>query len=459
MATIKRVPWAKISSQLRTTMRERGNKDLFDALDAVAKNLKEQARVWVREQGFGETIIKDGRICLEDEDAKQALADTVPFGVVLLNATEVFLQEFDAERMTFDTFPYAIIGQGDMFGVFETVDRVYAAAQPRYSNHWCMTSGARSAHFLHPLGNKALKRLLGVLDGSVLEHLGEDRPTRFAGGNMEYRSWELFRALRLADKPDAIANNPVLTNDWTDIDWCTRVALFPDAWFSNGSSAAAVLQRVVQQKAWDQITGIRTEQLSRESIRSCLLTASDELRDALSRSNQMSAVEALAYADSVLEGFTPCHRVVGLMGAGDYERLGPFVELTNRFKLLTNKLKLTWEPAFAIPTYRGEGRGYVISLSRRPRAGISKGRSWPQSMKDIMEIYASVRGQDSGGPLGSATLVPIHKGCTCMDSAPESGTLPAFPDHGPKQLFGLDTKSFNTNHPFLAGCLALTDEG
>ncbi len=129
--------WADISAKVP---KNSPNREIYSALDQVSKSLSDPGGnyVYIVRFEFGDKIITNGRFEKDDmEMENNAWNKTLfdfktdvnysddPLGIVLNNYVEVYTENksiTDKNQIYQYTIPLKIIGKGDLFGLFGTLD-------------------------------------------------------------------------------------------------------------------------------------------------------------------------------------------------------------------------------------------------------------------------------------------------------------------------------------------------
>jgi hypothetical protein len=154
---VERVHWVSIKDEVASI-----NPELAEAADLVFKELKNDHPIFRVMYPYGQPIVDKGSFqapcgstaCDECRDLlHETVFSRIPLSLVLKNAAEV---HFNRDSEDFNTIPLKILSRGELFGVFEVLDKIIGTADTRPP--WSVSSGAKSIVIVAPIGDRRLTR-------------------------------------------------------------------------------------------------------------------------------------------------------------------------------------------------------------------------------------------------------------------------------------------------------------
>lgn len=298
---VTRVSWSEVRSRVRHL-----NGRLAAAIDAVAGASPEQTLLAVQ-YPYGARIASDGRLATPcDESAAEGectccsdlradieragAASALPVSLLLENFAEVYTEHADkALRDEKRVIPLNLLRPGDLFGVFETSDRLIN--RPPWSL-WKVSSGARSVRILANLTSDKHKQQI-------------DRALGTQGARATQGDWALIAHV----------------NSHEADPWKTTVLVLPTPWLNQPKSGA--LKEFVLAVAWEQSEGLRKQTFEHFVAPRVVLNC----KQVDQRYYHATLRHLVAVAEGSMPAFTPVVR-------GGYEA-GPFLAF-QRFILEEN---------------------------------------------------------------------------------------------------------------------------
>ena len=362
-ATIKRVEWSQVRPRVQAVAKE-----LARALDPIAKSLKEQSFVYEVELAYGDLLIDKGCLTLshnrDTADRAPGLSSAIPICMVLDKHCEVFYGEgvvWTGNTESMDQDPITsinLLGPGDLFGVFETLDGEYGTADCDPGT-WSVAAGARSATLVYRMGNERVVR--------ELPHTLSTHTTHRQWGHLiQIDSFPLLSALSC------------------DSDWRAKVAIFPNQWVPTNLAGNA-FGRYIHQFAW--------RQMRPHLQRSTLLD--DLLRWLPSRQHNLklntigvdAAANLLVRLEGVAAGREVGYRLIG--SEDDCDLLGPFTAIQTALSRMVAH----------ISSLRDRPVAFMVPSRIEPGAGASL---WVSLHEPALKCIRQRRAVDALGQLGAA---------------------------------------------------------
>ncbi len=124
---------------------------------------------------YGQLIVEGGQFrppcdpntCAACADLMEAASySSVPLAAILGGSAEIFVESptgTEGQHLV----PIKMLGQTELFGVFETIDTLLKTTSTR--GPWCVSAGARSIWIICPLGDSRLPELLGELTDTDID--------------------------------------------------------------------------------------------------------------------------------------------------------------------------------------------------------------------------------------------------------------------------------------------------
>lgn len=237
-----------------TSVRERVaklNPGLADAMDKVAKRLR-NVRLYEARYRYGNLIANRGALVPPPCDSRELAPCTecsalhsaggnntsrLPMMLILENCAEVFTSDGLHSAVQRRTIPLNLLQQGELFGVFETSDRMIE--RPQWSPWW-VSAGARSVMVLAELGNaKTAQQINKAVGTTVVSTQSKHRPA----------AWELIKHV----------SSCLTEDDGSPTQWQTTVLIIPDEWLL--APEAEALKALVLATAWRQVDELRRQMI------------------------------------------------------------------------------------------------------------------------------------------------------------------------------------------------------
>ncbi|MGC4048409.1 MAG: hypothetical protein QM757_01670 [Paludibaculum sp.] len=253
----------------------------------------------VVEYSYGDSVIENGRFrapcgnraCVDCGQLSHGAGyASIPLSLVLDRCVEVYLNcpwDFNDGRLV----PLRIIGQGEMFGVFETLDGILGT--PSRKPVWDVAAGIRSVWVVAPLGNSAL--VGDLLTGRGRGAWDDHKP-----------HWQLIQAV---------------TGDQTK--WRLSLLVFPRQLIEKLRSGGA--DRFVEcllRIGWTQSTGLRHVATEDAHLHEKVREASERLKAPVGELYQFSTIKHWL---NIVKGDLPAFQSVHKFS----EPGGPFPEFLN----------------------------------------------------------------------------------------------------------------------------------
>lgn len=172
-------------------------------------------------QTFGDIIVNHGNVSLPDKFAAEIAYSTIPLFMSIDKHLEVFVE--NNERV----IPLNIIKEGELVGLFETVDSLLSNRSPA---PWCVSVGSRTLCMLARITDQLKYQKL------AFKYSGLTHQRRIT---MLQDHWHLFKAL---------ANSSEFGTDWH-----TDILIFTASWFDrkkNDSKEWQKLYDYIYEQAW-----------------------------------------------------------------------------------------------------------------------------------------------------------------------------------------------------------------
>jgi len=242
---VRRVSWSEVSEDVKIA-----NPGLCAKLIPIMKRLEANKRkpyFFVATYPYGELLVDNGSFRLpsgskslntNDETLNDLKYSPIPLCLVLDRSVEVFVEraagyscpDEELRGSIKRTVPLSMIGRGELFGVFESLDTIFNVEQRRQPP-WSVSSGAHTVVVLTQLGNKDLIDKLSRNVGAYIPD-GKGRP-----------DWELIQCVNNSKKFMAKR-------------WEVKVLIFP-SWITQSGEDFALLQNIIAQSGWMQTVTIR----------------------------------------------------------------------------------------------------------------------------------------------------------------------------------------------------------
>jgi hypothetical protein len=235
------VLWGDVAPLLEKT-----NSSLHERLDQVARE-KDSPKLYLASYRFGDDIVEEGTFkapCGHLHSEKEAgmcscdriwesLSYPIPLSIVLDGSTEVFETTIFiySKKKEEQVVPLRILGQGGVFGDFESLDSFnYEGQLPPPA--WSVSAGIRSAYLQMRTGNEQFwEELWGQLDQSGAEDLPLSLDDLEEGSDHELISFIL-------------EYHPDLN------DWSSTLLIIPNDWFVGSTIEERHLQHLLYERAW-----------------------------------------------------------------------------------------------------------------------------------------------------------------------------------------------------------------
>jgi hypothetical protein len=177
----KRVSWDAIEDRLHRTVPA----SLFDLLRDLKSRVPDPY-FYVADYSYGKLIIDRGHFrppcqehaCRDCAGLVKSLLQQkdyipAPLSLILQGCVEIFV-EYSEERGAGRQAPIRMLRSSEMFGVFETLDRLMAVEDQR--PFWSLSSGSRSIFIIAPLGDERLIEKLAAQVGTHISWREGQRP-------------------------------------------------------------------------------------------------------------------------------------------------------------------------------------------------------------------------------------------------------------------------------------------
>jgi hypothetical protein len=161
--TTRQISWPEVREKLT-----RFPQVFREALDSLLTRA-DSKNFHVTSYPYGQLVVENGqfkspcdpRHCAACREllASASYSD-VPLAAVLQGYCEIFVESSNREEGQ-HVVPLKLLESNDIFGVFETLDRLLNS--PTGRSPWCVSSGARSIWIISPLGDARLPELLSEL--------------------------------------------------------------------------------------------------------------------------------------------------------------------------------------------------------------------------------------------------------------------------------------------------------
>jgi hypothetical protein len=249
------------------------------------------------------------RICRPCQDLATACGRELPVGIILSNSVEVYVNQ-EARTTNAGTRPVGLrlIGEGEAFGVFETLDWLDEPKGSQEDVRWLVSAGARSTFFSLSFGNTQQARILADAVGlaTACEAIGEATTSyNSLKKHFEEDHWKIMRLLaKLAGSK-----------------WMVEVLILPRQWIeANILSAAGHASRseakdfllALHGIGWHQSKNLRKQSMQAGHITTCL-------RD---KPGVQYYERTARHILSLASGDVPC-----LIPFSGSEKAGPFSEI------------------------------------------------------------------------------------------------------------------------------------
>jgi hypothetical protein len=249
-------------------------------LDAALNDLFHETHdkpiLWKGTYGYGELIVEDGQLRLPreiDNEVRRRFDNTFwkrrvavrqaprrcPLGLVLSKSVEVFLPQAIPETLkakipNIQTWPLQMISTGDVFGVFELLDR-YTGLPPAPLDAYSISAGARSIQIA------TTGSYYRVLSGHASRQRAPARPTTESHSDPSH-----FKLIC-----DYVTSR--------QIPWTTEILFFPPWLFeSTTDPQSSELLSLLFRRGWIQSTHTRRSALHRASRAAAIVSHLENLR-------------------------------------------------------------------------------------------------------------------------------------------------------------------------------------
>lgn len=252
------------------------------------------------------------KTCSRCHDLAEACGMELPVGIILSNSVEVYVNQV-AVGTQGGTRPVGLrlIGEGEAFGLFETLDWLDQPTGPQEEVTWLVSAGARSAFFSLSFGNKEQAKAIAGAVGlaRACEAIGEESTSYHSlKGPFEEDHWKIMRLLaQLAGSK-----------------WMVEVLILPRRWLEANvlgapgqtlRSEAKDFLLALYRIGWHQSKNLRKYSTQAGHITTCLRSKSDD------QYYERTARHILSTAS----GDVPC-----LIPYSDSEKAGPFSDILSR---------------------------------------------------------------------------------------------------------------------------------
>ena len=350
--------WGSLKLRLRALSPE-----LCQAVDELAAQ-NPGSRFFVARYRYGDLIVDSGTFrspcdgrCAECTELHNATRrSTIPLGIVLDNSIEVF-QDYPEEDFGHRFAPLALIGAGDVFGVFETLDNCLRAVESR--PEWSVSAGSRSASVVGPIRSEPLARKLAAAVNHRIDWRYKSDP-----------HWLLIREVA------------------KDVDWTTTIMVFPDA-ITRKIDLNGRLFHLLLETGWKQSRGLRGAGMDGSDA----WRAVEFARQGFNRiSSELHLYATLRHWVNILNGATPAYQ----SAARCKSEAGPFRQFCARLSPVLRQISkdFLYQPAVLQPMHLGPGESGFYSL-RRPSVPAPMAEE-PEKMLQLTACYREMVRQLKG---------------------------------------------------------------
>ena len=358
---VRSVPFKAVDKQLRALSSE-----LADVLGPLCgkPGSKGGLSLHVATYPYGTLLIEEGKLrppCQGKNlcpDCQALLGDCsycdIPLAIVLSKSVEVHLKGTPNRQETKPTEPATVplrmIHEGELFGVFESLDRLAGDKWER--PFWNVSSGARSAWILAPTSDQRLGKRLAKALG---------RRPKWNGDQCD---WRLIQELMLVSPP---------------IPWETEVLFLGGTvleMLRKPAGGAGRLFETVLQTAWQQSAALRRATAIEASFRQGYLEG--PARNLKSAIGEMYLFAMACQIFSISRGDAPAFEPAGSASV----EYGPFTKAEERFyPLLGEIFDDPYYPVLLQPVHLKPGRHGLFSFSKPTLPGLSVRK--PKSYVDL----------------------------------------------------------------------------
>jgi hypothetical protein len=213
-------PWAQLRPQVKSL-----NEPLSVALDGL---LSDQSPLQVLKAAYGQYFVHRGQPNFQGGDPGSH--HRIPLALVLSGSVEVhYIQSNDLNEIITPIAPLRIIAPGEMFGVFESIDRRHSILSP---SPWSLSAGSVSAIVLAPNNGN-------VID-SFINFFQPDHSVKGLQAGKDFWGAKLIQLANLR-RPERDR-------------WTTEVLVLPDRILESPD-----VRLYVYELAWRQSAGLRSQ--------------------------------------------------------------------------------------------------------------------------------------------------------------------------------------------------------
>jgi hypothetical protein len=180
------------------------NPTLLDALGKIVADSKKRGtplKLYIARYPYGAAIVDRGQFetpcddstCATCTDLKaQCSYSHIPLGVILQKSIEVFVDatsrgHYEVSPDGGGTVPLRVLGEGDLFGVFETLHSLLRENEARPP--WSVSSGARSIWIIAPVGDRRITDVFGSRHKSHVDWMRGQSHWRLVQQTMKSEEW------------------------------------------------------------------------------------------------------------------------------------------------------------------------------------------------------------------------------------------------------------------------------
>ena len=365
---VQKVRWSDVRQQMMAV-----NPEIASCVDAVDKRVLRED-LFITQYGYGELMVDRGRFLTPCQDhscsgcqtlSKRVSYSCIPFAILLERSVEVFLEcgltsDNYADRPPEDDFrlvPLRLLGQGEMFGVFELLDCILSSRSIRPP--WSVSAGSRSVWIVAPMGDERM-------------HNSIKRKTGVRWAERSSPHWQLVRALGGSN-------------------WHTKVLMFPDL-ILKAVAGSPALRRLLLEAGWKQSTNLRHIPYSDANLQTSFLR--QYIKTPLGELYQYTTIRhILDIATGSVPAFQPAARAK-IPG-------GPFLEVEAALHEMLRGIAKDYQPVVLQPGHlseEGDVGYYSFRCPSVPGPKLPRVANYADIPGTIHEVLKSFR-KDSDVPL------------------------------------------------------------
>jgi len=359
LCSTRLVPWSEIQSRLSASLPS----SVYVPLNELMLKTKSSG-LFVARYPFGRLIVDRGEFltpchteacaaCLSLRAAlhREQHYTPIPLVAIVEGCAEVFMEYAQEDGLPRHA-PLQLMYKSELFGVFETLDRLLSTAAARPS--WSVSSGSRSIWIIAPTGDVRLPKELARVLGTSINWNSDRHP-----------HWKLVEAV--------IRNR---------VEWNTEVVIFPQKIVESLKKVPPLFNAILE-IGWNQSSRLRH-----------VATEDAELRETLHRALQVYRVpqgELFQYVTirhllDMVDGFASAYQVCD----GSERAAGPFCQFNTYLKTALERMHLPYQPVIMQPGRLARNGDVGYYSLRCPSVPGPRPAKFKDSLAEIAGSYRQV---------------------------------------------------------------------